>query len=199
MACNPVLFQRDGARVLRSVILLMLYGAMPAALTVHELGHFVLARAAGMKVEKVKLFFGRELVRWRMGGTELAIGWLPLGAYTSVPGAFTGKHLMRRGVVVAAGPLASATAALVSTWLLHYGVIAPSAWLVMFTAANAGLALLSLSPITGADSPALIGMIADHWFLGTAGRIVLALFWTVLPIGTALLLHPLRDLMTLYW
>lgn len=55
----------------------------------HELGHFLAARAFGIKVEKFYLFFdawGAKLVSFKVGETEYGIGWLPLGGYVKIAG-----------------------------------------------------------------------------------------------------------------
>ena len=55
----------------------------------HELGHFLAARAFGIKVEKFYLFFdawGVKLFSIKRGGVEYGIGWLPLGGYVKIAG-----------------------------------------------------------------------------------------------------------------
>ena len=55
----------------------------------HELGHFLAARAFGIKVEKFYLFFdawGFKLFKYTYKGTEYGIGWLPLGGYVKIAG-----------------------------------------------------------------------------------------------------------------
>jgi regulator of sigma E protease len=55
----------------------------------HELGHFLAARAFGIKVEKFYLFFdawGISLVKFNYKGVEYGIGWLPLGGYVKIAG-----------------------------------------------------------------------------------------------------------------
>lgn len=55
----------------------------------HELGHFLAARAFGIKVEKFYLFFdawGFKLVHFKYKGCEYGIGWLPLGGYVKIAG-----------------------------------------------------------------------------------------------------------------
>ncbi|MBL7924137.1 MAG: RIP metalloprotease RseP [Bacteroidia bacterium] len=57
--------------------------------TLHELGHFLAARAFGIKVEKFYLFFdawGVKLFSFKKGETEYGIGWLPLGGYVKIAG-----------------------------------------------------------------------------------------------------------------
>jgi len=55
----------------------------------HELGHFLAARAFGIKVDKFYLFFdawGISLVKFNYKGVEYGIGWLPLGGYVKIAG-----------------------------------------------------------------------------------------------------------------
>lgn len=55
----------------------------------HELGHFLAARAFGIKVEKFYLFFdawGFKLFSFKIGDTEYGMGWLPLGGYVKISG-----------------------------------------------------------------------------------------------------------------
>jgi regulator of sigma E protease len=52
----------------------------------HEAGHFVAAKAVGMRVERFSLFFGPLLVKFRRGETEYGIGPIPLGGYVKITG-----------------------------------------------------------------------------------------------------------------
>ncbi|HEY1523852.1 MAG TPA: M50 family metallopeptidase [Solirubrobacteraceae bacterium] len=52
----------------------------------HEAGHFVAAKAVGMRVERFSLFFGPLLVSRRWGETEYGIGPIPLGGYVRITG-----------------------------------------------------------------------------------------------------------------
>lgn len=55
--------------------------------TIHELGHFLAARACKVAVDRFSIGFGRAIVRWRDGaGTEWRIGWIPLGGYVRFAG-----------------------------------------------------------------------------------------------------------------
>jgi regulator of sigma E protease len=60
-----------------------------AVIFVHELGHFLVAKACGVKCEKFYLgfdVFGLKLARFRWGETEYGIGILPLGGYVKMLG-----------------------------------------------------------------------------------------------------------------
>jgi regulator of sigma E protease len=63
--------------------------ALAILVTLHEMGHFLAARAFGIKVEKFYLFFdawGVKLFSFKKGDTEYGIGWLPLGGYVKIAG-----------------------------------------------------------------------------------------------------------------
>ena len=72
-----------------------LSGAWPWVLTVagfvfliviHEFGHFIAAKATGMRVERFFLFFPPKLVSIKRGETEYGIGALPLGGFVKITG-----------------------------------------------------------------------------------------------------------------
>src|SRR5436189_5820197 len=53
---------------------------------VHELGHFLVAKAFRVKVLKFSLGFGPRLVGFRRGETEYRLALLPLGGYVKMAG-----------------------------------------------------------------------------------------------------------------
>ena len=56
-------------------------------ITVHEFGHFLVARWCGVSVDRFSIGFGRALVSWRgKSGMEWRIGWIPLGGYVKFSG-----------------------------------------------------------------------------------------------------------------
>ncbi len=89
-----------------------------ALIILHEAGHFVAAKAVGMRVERFSLFFGPLLVKFRRGETEYGIGPLPLGGYVKISGmnpheelppeviprAYYNQPVLKRVVVILAGP-----------------------------------------------------------------------------------------------
>ncbi len=84
---------------------------------VHELGHFLMAKRAGVRVEKFSLGMGPKLVGYKMGETEYIISVLPLGGYvkmagenpdeepTGAPDEFQSKSVWQRAIIAATGPL----------------------------------------------------------------------------------------------
>jgi regulator of sigma E protease len=85
---------------------------------VHELGHFLVARAVGVKVITFSLGFGKKLLKWKKGETEYAISAVPLGGYVKMLGestddvvseeeadrSFAQKSPLARMAIVFAGP-----------------------------------------------------------------------------------------------
>lgn len=48
---------------------------------VHELGHFIAAKAVGVYAPRFSIGFGRSIFKFRRGETEYIVAWLPLGGY----------------------------------------------------------------------------------------------------------------------
>jgi regulator of sigma E protease len=57
-----------------------------ALIVLHEFGHFVIAKATGMRVERFFLFFPPKLVSVKRGETEYGIGAIPLGGFVKITG-----------------------------------------------------------------------------------------------------------------
>ncbi|MCF6434567.1 sigma E protease regulator RseP [Pseudoalteromonas sp. MMG022] len=95
--------------------------ALGILVTVHEYGHFWVARRAGVEVQRFSIGFGKPLCRWYdKQGTEYVIAMIPLGGYVKmldervddVPAekrhlAFNNKPVLSRIAVVSAGPIAN--------------------------------------------------------------------------------------------
>ncbi len=98
-------------------ILLLVIG-LGFVIFVHELGHFLAAKAVGIKVERFAIGFGPRLVGFRKGETDYCIKLLPLGGYVKMlgqedvrpleenqsdPRAFNNKSVGARFFVISAG------------------------------------------------------------------------------------------------
>src|ERR687884_467755 len=53
---------------------------------IHEFGHFITAKATGMRVERFFLFFPPKIVSVKRGETEYGIGALPFGGFVKITG-----------------------------------------------------------------------------------------------------------------
>ncbi len=69
--------------LLTIVSLIVVLGVL---ISVHEFGHFIVAKAVGIQVLRFSLGFGRPVVQWRRGETEYWISWIPLGGYVKMAG-----------------------------------------------------------------------------------------------------------------
>lgn len=89
---------------------------------VHELGHFLAAKAVGVGVERFSLGFGPKIFGKQVGDTEYQLSAIPLGGYVKMVGeeqqeeggtpidiekSFSHKSLPRRFLIVFAGPFSN--------------------------------------------------------------------------------------------
>ena len=65
------------------VAFLVLIGVL---ITVHEFGHYIVAKAFGVKVEAFSVGFGSPIVQFKWGETEYKVCWIPLGGYVRLLG-----------------------------------------------------------------------------------------------------------------
>lgn len=100
--------------------------------TLHEYGHFWVARRCGVKVLRFSVGFGKPIYSWYdRHGTEFAIAAIPLGGYVKmlderegpVPEELKGQSFnaqapSRRIAIAAAGPVANFLFAIFAYWLL---------------------------------------------------------------------------------
>lgn len=121
------------------MLLFYLYAAilLGILIIVHEVGHFLAARASGVVVERFSIGFGPRILSFQRGGTEYAISLIPLGGYVKMAGmeegeeserpvdggpddgTFLGKRISVRGLIVAAGPVTNFIFAI----LIYVGVL----------------------------------------------------------------------------
>jgi regulator of sigma E protease len=64
----------------------LVVGGFSALIILHEFGHFIVAKATGMRVERFFLFFPPKLVSVKRGETEYGIGMIPLGGFVKITG-----------------------------------------------------------------------------------------------------------------
>ncbi len=104
-------------------------------ITVHEFGHFWVARRLGVKVLRFSIGFGRPLWSWRLGKdqTEYVIALIPLGGYvkmlderegegpipeSDLARAFNRQALWKRSAIIVAGPIFNLLFAVLAYWLV---------------------------------------------------------------------------------
>ncbi len=55
---------------------------------VHELGHFMAAKAVGIEVQRFSIGFGPRVAGFKRGETEYILSWIPLGGYVKMGGTY---------------------------------------------------------------------------------------------------------------
>lgn len=108
--------------------------AIGALITVHEFGHYWVARRCGVRILRFSIGFGRPLWRRRFGpdDAELVVAMIPLGGYVKMldgreeglppderPRCFGNKSLAQRSAIVLAGPLFNFLFAILAYTLLY--------------------------------------------------------------------------------
>lgn len=107
--------------------------ALAILISVHEFGHFWVARRLGVKVLRFSIGFGRPLIRHQRDpdSTEYVLAGIPLGGYVKMlderegevrPGelhrSFNRQPLWKRSAIVAAGPLFNLAFAILAFWVI---------------------------------------------------------------------------------
>jgi regulator of sigma E protease len=98
---------------------------------IHELGHFAVAKWAGVKVHTFSIGFGKKLIRWKKGDTEYCLSAIPFGGYVAMSGEspddggygnsdeFREKPILVRAAIAVAGPLANIVFAIGILFVLY--------------------------------------------------------------------------------
>lgn len=95
----------------------------------HELGHFLVAKKSGIRVERFSLGFPPRMIGKKIGDTEYCLSWIPLGGYVKMAGEdpdetkiegkpyeFMSKPVGIRALVIAAGPVMNFILAIFIFW-----------------------------------------------------------------------------------
>lgn len=101
--------------------------------SLHELGHFLVARLFGVKVTRFSIGFGKPFLRKQKGDTEWCLAPIPLGGYVKMidtregevseadlPYAFDQQHPAKRIAIVLAGPLTNLLLAVFFFFILAF-------------------------------------------------------------------------------
>jgi len=105
--------------------------ALGVTILVHELGHFLTAKALHMRVEAFSIGFGPEIAKWKRGDTEYRIGWLIfLGGYVKLSGedpdkvdindrgAFLNQHPFKKILLAISGVVQNFIFAFILVWIV---------------------------------------------------------------------------------
>src|SRR5215467_8169597 len=110
--------------------------ALLVSVMLHEAGHFVTAKAFGMKATQFFVGFGSTIWSTRRGETEYGVKALPVGGFVKITGmttiddvdpadeprSFRAKPGWQRAIVLGAGSFMHFLVAFVLLWLLAFGV-----------------------------------------------------------------------------
>ena len=111
------------------------FAGFAALIILHEFGHFVAAKACGMRVERFGLFFPPFIAKKRIGETEYGVGAIPLGGFVKITGmnpeeelpadvaprGYYHQPVWKRIVVIAAGPFVNLVIAFLILLGLAFG------------------------------------------------------------------------------
>jgi regulator of sigma E protease len=158
--------------------------ALGALIFIHELGHFLVAKAMGVGVERFSLGFGPRIFSFRRGETEYCVSIVPLGGYVKMTGeeatgedaihpatgapsadpakSFSTKSLWARALIVFAGPgmnfvLAAAIFSIVYA-AVGVPIIPPTVGRVLPDSAAAQAGLRPRDQVVSID-----GKTVEHW------------------------------------
>lgn len=143
--------------------------------TIHEFGHFWVARRCGIKVLRFSIGFGTPLYRWHdKHGTEFVIAALPLGGYVKMLDeregdvaeedlqyTFNRKPVSYRLATVAAGPFANFLLAIVVYWVVFSAGVTGVVPIVDHVEPGSVAAMASLEP--GQEIVAVDGEPTPTW------------------------------------
>lgn len=122
------------------VNILVFVGILSVLVIVHELGHFVAAKACGMRVERFKIFFGPNIFSFQRGETEYALGCIPAGGYVRITGmladeevpaeaaqrTYANSKTWKKLVTIGAGPAVNLVLAY-AVFVVFFAIGAPTA------------------------------------------------------------------------
>jgi len=108
--------------------------ALGVLVFVHELGHFLIAKWSGIRVERFSLGYPPKMFGIQYGDTEYCVSWIPFGGYvkvagmadvgneetTGAPWEFPSKPIWIRMAVIAAGPFMNFIFAFVALVFLFF-------------------------------------------------------------------------------
>ncbi len=101
--------------------------ALSFLIIIHELGHFLVAKAFKVKVNEFSLFMGPKLFSFKKGETLYSLRLIPLGGYVKMEGeeeaseddrAFNRKPIGVRAAIIAAGPIMNILIAIVFAFII---------------------------------------------------------------------------------
>ena len=135
--------------------------AILVLVTIHEWGHYWMAKRCGVAIEKFSIGFGKPLFTWKNAeGTEFCLAMIPLGGYVKMrgeytiatseaqteaeKGSFAACSVWQRMAIVAAGPGVNLLFAAIVFAGLQYGTAQMPAAVLAAPSANSALASVGI-------------------------------------------------------
>jgi len=101
---------------------------------VHELGHFLVAKKSGVKVEKFSIGFGPVIAKVTKGDTEYALSLIPFGGFVKMagetyedregediqPSDFLAQSTFKRFLIILAGPVMNYVSAIILFFMIFF-------------------------------------------------------------------------------
>jgi regulator of sigma E protease len=114
--------------MITSFIFLLILGLV---ITIHEFGHFIVAKRLGVRVEKFSFGFGKRILTKKKNGTEYSISLIPLGGYVKLagdsleefknnPDEYLSKKPSQRAQIIFCGPLLNYILGFLCFWLIFF-------------------------------------------------------------------------------
>ena len=153
--------------------------ALSFLVTIHELGHFIVAKWNKVRVNTFSVGFGKKLFRFKKGETEYCIAAIPFGGYVAMAGEnpdsieegkgpsqddFLGKSVGARAAIAFAGPFVNiAFAFILLIFLYMVGVQEPDNknLIIGFVAKNSSAEIAGIQP--GDTITAINGKETQGW------------------------------------
>ncbi|MFH1338258.1 MAG: RIP metalloprotease RseP [Candidatus Omnitrophota bacterium] len=109
--------------------ILIFIAVFSAIVIVHEFGHFIAAKKAGVRVEQFSVGFGPKVIGLKKGGTEYMLCAFPVGAYVKLaegnpeeskfqPDEYLAKAVGQRARIIFFGPLFNYVLAFICFWFI---------------------------------------------------------------------------------
>ncbi|WP_392564782.1 RIP metalloprotease RseP [Orbus wheelerorum] len=165
--------------------------------TVHEFGHFIIARFCGVKVECFSVGFGKKI--WShtsTKGTEYTLSAIPLGGYVKMLDgrnqplneeqkkfAFNHKSIIKRTAIISAGPIANFILAIIVYWVIFQIGIMTYPVKIAGTVINTPASIVNIPQ--GAELKSIAGIKIESWadvnsaLIGEMGNSDLVLSYTI--------------------
>ena len=160
--------------------------AILVLVTIHEWGHYWVAKRCGVAIEKFSIGFGKPLVSWKnKEGTEFCIAAIPLGGYVKMrgeysiatqesqaeaqEGSFASRSVWQRMAIVAAGPLVNLIFAAVVFAFFQYGTVQTPAPVVAKPVAGS---ILAQTDLQDGDTLLAINQTPIHTYVEVKLKIV---------------------------